>query len=101
MEQRTNEQVLCGHTSFWQLSSSSASTTNMTRGSEQSSTLTKTKKLIVEQSRPLEDMAAKLEWTYKPKEGDDKKFVAGSKLPDSVKKGYTEPQQFIQDKAHQ
>ena len=62
----------------------------MTRGSEQSSTITKNKKLTLDQSRVLEDMAAKLEWTYKPKEGDDKKFVAGSKLPDSVKKLLTQ-----------
>lgn len=61
-----------------------------TRGTEQSSTIAKNKKLTVEQSRVLEDMAAKLEWTYKPNKDDEKKFVEGSKLPDSVKKLLTQ-----------
>lgn len=61
-----------------------------TRGSDVSTTINKSKKLTVEQSRVLEDMAAKLDWSYKPKEGDEKKFIAGSKLPDSVKKLLTQ-----------
>ena len=61
-----------------------------TRGSDVSTTINKSKKLTVEQSRVLEDMVAKLDWSYKPKEGDEKKFIAGSKLPDSVKKLLTQ-----------
>lgn len=61
-----------------------------TRGSDVSTTINKSKKLTVEQSRVLEAMAAKLDWSYKPKEGDEKKFIAGSKLPDSVKKLLTQ-----------
>ena len=44
----------------------------------------------MEQARILGDLLSKLEWSYKPKAGDDAKFIQGEKLPDSVKKLLTE-----------
>lgn len=52
-----------------------------TRGSDVSTTINKSKKLTVEQSRVLEDMAAKLDWSYKPKEGDERNLSQDPSCP--------------------
>ena len=49
-------------------------------------TIEKKKKLNQDQCRTLEDLMCKLKWDFKVKAEDASKFIAGTKLPENVKK---------------
>ena len=53
-------------------------------------TIDKKKKINQDQCRTLEDLMCKMKWDFKVKAEDASKFIAGTKLPESVKKLLTQ-----------